>query len=317
MICPDFCPIVLFYGQYQKYLWRKLMELYQLKTFVVIADEENLTRASERLFLTQPAISSHIKMLEEELGIELFTRNPKGMILTNAGKRLKTEADLIINSMEKFKNTAISLKNEISGKITVGVNSGIDILNLSEIFALVTKKYPLLELSLIQSNSHEILQNIKKGNFEIGFIFGENNFAEIEKLALTNIELCIVGPSKWKEKTKNLPFSGLVKYPWILTPPACPFSSILNKLFDENNMHPDKYIIVDQEVIINYLVKSESGFSLMLKPDAEAAQKNGDAFIWKHKNIDIELSTVYLKNKKNFPLINAVLECIKEIWEIG
>ncbi|MES9912641.1 MAG: LysR family transcriptional regulator, partial [Candidatus Sedimenticola sp. 4PFRAG1] len=54
------------------------MELYQLKTFVKVADEGHLTRAAEQLFTSQPAISAHIKALEEELGVVLFQRTPKG-----------------------------------------------------------------------------------------------------------------------------------------------------------------------------------------------------------------------------------------------
>jgi len=63
------------------------MELYQLKTFVTVAEEGHLTRAAERLFTSQPAISAHIKSLEEELGVTLFHRTPKGMQLTTEGEK--------------------------------------------------------------------------------------------------------------------------------------------------------------------------------------------------------------------------------------
>ena len=59
-----------------------VMELYHLKTFVTVAEEQHLTRAAERLFTSQPAISAHIKALEEELRLTLFERTPKGMQLT-------------------------------------------------------------------------------------------------------------------------------------------------------------------------------------------------------------------------------------------
>ena len=61
------------------------MELYHLRTFVTVAEEGHLTRASERLFTSQPAVSAHIKALEEELGVTLFDRTPRGMQLTPAG----------------------------------------------------------------------------------------------------------------------------------------------------------------------------------------------------------------------------------------
>ena len=67
------------------------MELYHLKTFVTVAEERHLTRAAERLCVSQPAISAHIKALEEELGLALFERTPKGMLPTAAGEALLEE----------------------------------------------------------------------------------------------------------------------------------------------------------------------------------------------------------------------------------
>ena len=77
------------------------MELYQLKTFVVVAEEGHLTRASERLHASQPTVSAHIKALEEELETKLFSRTPKGMRLTEAGERLKGKAGAVLQRTEE------------------------------------------------------------------------------------------------------------------------------------------------------------------------------------------------------------------------
>ena len=68
------------------------MELYQLRTFAMVADEGNLSRAAKRLHASQPAVSAQIKALEEELGVHLFLRTPKGMTLTADGLRLREHA---------------------------------------------------------------------------------------------------------------------------------------------------------------------------------------------------------------------------------
>ena len=64
------------------------MELYQLRTFAAVAEESHLTRAAERLHLSQPAVSGHIKALEGELGVRLFDRAPTGMELTSGRRRV-------------------------------------------------------------------------------------------------------------------------------------------------------------------------------------------------------------------------------------
>jgi DNA-binding transcriptional LysR family regulator len=67
------------------------MELYRLRTFLAVADEQNLTRAAERLHISQPSVSTHIKALEEGLGVTLFIRTPKGMILSQEGSLIKSK----------------------------------------------------------------------------------------------------------------------------------------------------------------------------------------------------------------------------------
>ena len=72
------------------------MELYQLRSFAVVAELGHLTRASERLHLSQPALSAQIKALEDELGVTLFERTPSGMVLTSAGRALLPEAEKVL-----------------------------------------------------------------------------------------------------------------------------------------------------------------------------------------------------------------------------
>ena len=78
------------------------MEFYQLNTFVKVADEGNLTRAAERLFTSQPAISAQIKALEEELGVELFERSSRGMRLTAKGQLLYDQAAATLAAAEQL-----------------------------------------------------------------------------------------------------------------------------------------------------------------------------------------------------------------------
>ena len=99
------------------------MELYQLKTFVMVAAEENLTRASERLYTSQPAVSAHIKALEEELGVALFIRSKKGMQLTKEGQLLLPKALEILDSAGDLLNQARRLQGKPIGNTRIAVSS--------------------------------------------------------------------------------------------------------------------------------------------------------------------------------------------------
>ena len=76
------------------------MDLYQLRTFLTVAEEGHLTRAAEKLFTSQPAVSTHIRVLEEELGVQLFERSAKGMTLTAQGTALREHARRIVDATQ-------------------------------------------------------------------------------------------------------------------------------------------------------------------------------------------------------------------------
>ena len=89
------------------------MELYHLKTFVMVAKEEHLTRAADKLNTSQPAVSAHIKALEEELGLVLFRRTSKGMRLTKEGTILYQKALASLSTIHDFQHQALRMQKEI------------------------------------------------------------------------------------------------------------------------------------------------------------------------------------------------------------
>lgn len=96
------------------------MEIHQLRTYVTVAREGHLTRASELLNLSQPALSAHIKSLEDELGVILFERTPKGMKLTPPGQLLLNQAENALSAFTGMFTQAKILKNEVSGSVKIG-----------------------------------------------------------------------------------------------------------------------------------------------------------------------------------------------------
>src|SRR5712691_2289451 len=102
------------------------MEIHLLRTFAEVADTGHLTRAAEKLNLSQPAVSAHIKGLEEMLGLRLFDRSPAGMVLTRAGAQLRQQAEEVIGAMKSFRHLAAALKGKIAGRLRVGTLSDPD-----------------------------------------------------------------------------------------------------------------------------------------------------------------------------------------------
>src|SRR5205809_14411 len=92
------------------------MELYQLRSFAAVAELGHLTRAAEKLHISQPALSAQIKALEDELGVALFERTPSGMTLTAAGQRLLPEATKVVSAAGALSSHAKAFVGEITGR---------------------------------------------------------------------------------------------------------------------------------------------------------------------------------------------------------
>src|SRR5687767_12483832 len=97
------------------------MELRQLRTFLVVAETGSLSRAAGRLRIAQPALSRQIRMLEEEVGTELFQRHARGMALSEAGEVLIAHARGALRELDQAKSDLSALAGQVSGKVAIGL----------------------------------------------------------------------------------------------------------------------------------------------------------------------------------------------------
>jgi DNA-binding transcriptional LysR family regulator len=142
------------------------MELYQLRSFAAIAETGQLTRAAEKLHVSQPAVSAQLKALEEELEFSLFDRTPSGMVLTSAGKRLLADADKVLAAVQSMQNHARSLKGEVVGKARIGTLSDPNFIRVGEFIGAATIRHPLIELELHQGVTGELLAKVRDGELD-------------------------------------------------------------------------------------------------------------------------------------------------------
>jgi DNA-binding transcriptional LysR family regulator len=290
------------------------MDIYQLKSFVTVAREKNLTRSSEILCMSQPALSTQIKILEDELGIVLFKRTSKGMDLTEQGLMLLDEAVGILEGVESFKNNALKIRNKPSGKIMIGINTNVETLKINELNSVVSKQFPEIEIHLIQSSSYEIKEAVKKQKIDIGFFFGENDDPEIANLKLSEMNLCIVVPVKWKKIAATKDLKNLEKYPWIMYTENCPFYKVLNGYLQSEGVKPNKMVFTNQDQVMYDLVYLEQGISFILEHDALKIKETGQIYIWPHKMFKIGLSLIYREEKMNNPSYSLIINFIKQLW---
>jgi len=291
------------------------MELYQLRSFLAVTEEHQLTKAGERLHISQPAISAHIKTLEDELGVLLFTRTPKGMKPTKEGLLLAMQARKGLKQIDNLVHQAAALKQGLNGVVKIGINTYPDTLRLNEFLSFMANDYPNVECHLFQGNSQDIPRKIREDELDIGFVYSNRMYEGLEVLPLRDCELVVVGPASWKDRMQQADWHGLGRFPWVGTFGWCAFHQVMQDIFQKYAISPEIVTIADGETVLKNLVIGGTGLTLLTSDDALSSEKQGEIAVWKAENFPIRLSCVYAAGRDFSPILKAVVRSIEIVWK--
>lgn len=292
------------------------LEINQLKIFLAIARSGNLTRASEQLFISQPAVSSQLKLLEEDLGFQLFLRTSKGMKLTEKGRIMLDEAQSIVELFDKMLLNAKSLNTNSNNHLNIGLNTDNEILQIERFIKLSIDSNNPINFRLIQTRSEDFIRDITSNTIDAGFFYGEIKSNQIDYIQLASYSLNIVCPPSWRSEVQDLSVEKLAKLPWIWTTEGCPFSKSATDFFKAKGFKPKKIMYIDDETLIGKLVNSEIGCSILASPIAKKLQKENSLEIIDSIEAEICLNFGYLIEKKNTYEITNVINILNEIWNL-
>lgn len=290
------------------------MELYQLRTFVAVAEAGHLTRAADRLHVSQPAISAQIKALEEELDVRLFERGPGGMTLTRAGAHLLEQAANVLAAAEELRNVAKALKGEIAGRLRIGTIGAPDFIRLGAFSSRAVERFPLLELEFHAEVSGAALEAVRNGTFDASFYVGELMYPNVVGVALREMSFRVVAPAAWADRVEHADWPTLAAMPWILMPSISTHSQLVRTMFREHGVEPTNVVEADQESLIANLVVSGVGVSLLPDPLALDMQAAGQVCISEKTSMPATLWFITLRERANDPLIKGVIEVIRSLW---
>lgn len=132
------------------------MELQQLRLFLAAAESESFTRGAERAFVSQPALSASISKLEAEVGVKLFTRNKRNVVLTPAGRKLLQRAKLIVGECARAKDEL--KQHEVQRRLRLGVINTLSITAVARLIEQYRRVNPDLKLDVFDSSAAEMLK---------------------------------------------------------------------------------------------------------------------------------------------------------------
>ncbi len=293
------------------------MDLTQLRAFVTVAREGNLTRAAARLHVTQPAVSLQIKALQEDLKLQLFNRTVGGMSLSLDGAKLLPFAERVLANVAEFRQASDSLHSTLSGELSVGTILDPEFTRLGIFLKRLVETYPQLSTKLQHGMSGSVLQRVRAGELDVGFYLGrppEDGKTACHGLSLTTFNYRVVAPSGWKNRVAGKGWAALAQLPWIWTPPESAHHRLLSKVFAEYGVTPNKVALVDQEPSMLDLVKSGVGLSLLRDSIAIREAHAHGLVIADAVSLSTELSFISLEKRKNEPMISAVFSLLKQCW---
>ena len=146
------------------------MDISSYKAFLAVADLGTFSKAADSLFLTQPAISKRIALLEDQLSSKLFDRIGKRVILNQAGQALLPIARRILQDMKESQLVINNLNGQVSGDLSLVTSHHIGLRCLPETLKNFAETYPQVRLDLAFMDSENACQEIEKGNFELGVV---------------------------------------------------------------------------------------------------------------------------------------------------
>lgn len=183
------------------------MELRTLKYFLVVAREENITKAAALLHVTQPTLSRQMMQLEEELGVQLFTRSSHNIILTEQGMLLKRRAQELVSLAEKTKQE-LAQQQILNGEVAIGSGEYRSSVLLAQILAQFHKQHPQVRYEIFSGNSDDIKERIERGLLDVGFLLEPVDVSKYEFVRIPIREewgVLVSEGSKLAQKTSVTP----------------------------------------------------------------------------------------------------------------
>ncbi|NEC65982.1 LysR family transcriptional regulator [Streptomyces sp. SID9727] len=216
------------------------MEMRQLEYFVAVAEEQNFTRAAERLHISQSGVSARIRQLERELGAELFDRSSRTVTLTVAGKAALEHARAALAAVDAIGRSVDEVTELVRGRLTVGMVVGCTLTPLFEALADFHEAHPGVEISLLEDSSDRLTEGVRTGTVDLALI-GTATAAPDGLHALTIISerlVAAVPPGHPLARQRRVSLGDLTPYPVVCMPPGTGLRAVFDQACAAQQFHP-------------------------------------------------------------------------------
>ena len=283
------------------------LDLYRV--FYTVAKSGSLTKAAEELYISQPAVSRSIKQLEMQLGVTLFTRTHRGMMLSaQGGKVIFPEIERALGLLEEAEKRISEINNSATGTLRIGASDTIFEYFLADKIAEFHERFPAVKIELMADFTPDTIEKLKSDKCDVAFVnlpITADNDLKLHSNCMRLNDIFIVG-EKYKELAeKTVSLSALKKYPLILMDENTIARRSLNSFLSSVDVSFTPSIEVGSWDLMKRLVSKGMGVGVIPK---EYAQRGlGDKTLYEVKtDISLPVRSVGILLKKNATVSYAV-----------
>jgi DNA-binding transcriptional LysR family regulator len=286
------------------------MDFDQIETFLEVARLSSFSRAAEKRFRTQPAISAQIRGIEEEVGAKLLDRSGGKVALTAAGKIFQKYAEETVQARRRVITAIAEMESVPGGDIIVGANEGTCLHVLPEVFAQFKKQYPTVGVNVRRLESAKVLESVFDHTIDFGIVSLPVTDKRLTVVPIHRDELvAICGPSHELAMSEKVSVDQLAKYP-LLVPKFGKTREAIVDMFSSRNLPTTMSMELDSSELLKRFVAADVGVGFIGESTVQQEVEAGALVVLKIKDVHIrrDLGLIFRKDKA---LSRAALEFIE------
>lgn len=294
------------------------MEIRQLRAFTAIAETRTFTAAAQRVHVTQAAISMQIRQLEQEVGIPLFIRTPRRVVLTEAGEKLLERAYLILREHDAAVAEIAELAGAEHGRLRVGSSSAtVSAERLPHLFSEMLKVHPHVEITVTSGTSELLVKHILAGEIDVAFVSLPVEARNVETEVLSHDQLvAIASPRHPLAKQKVVSAFALSGEKLILGERGGNTRRLIDEFFADAGLKPTVAMELSRQAAIKNMVAADMGVGIVPLSTAREDVERGRLVRWwiEGARINWELGLARLSGGYTSPVCQTFLKLCRDFF---
>ena len=240
------------------------MDIRQLRYFVAVVELGSFSAAARRLGVAQPALSRHMRALEETLGVPLVRRDTRGARATEHGERLLYQASAILRQFDMVPEIVGSPEGAVSGRVVVGLPTSTNAVLARPLIRAVMEKLPSVRLHVIESLSGFLQEWIEAGRLDISLLYDPRPTPAVDLETLVSESLFLVGSSRAAgDYSEGVPFAELSRVPLAMPGPTHALRRLIDRVALEVGVSPNVVVEVDSLSVMKAITEKDGFYSVL------------------------------------------------------